>query len=76
MLSKLIMIGIISLIIIVLSYLSQMIDWDEYTPVNKCENIFEWIVFNQNTLEFQMLRLIFIIVLSFGVSIIVNKYKV
>lgn len=76
MLSKLFMIGIISLIFIFLSCLSQMIDWDEYTPANKCKDFLEWISFNHNTLEFQMLRLIFIIVLSFVVSILVNKYNI
>lgn len=75
MLSKLFMIGIISLMFIFLSCLSQMIDWESYTPASECDNFFEWFVFNQNTLEFQMIRLIFIIVLSFSISILVKKYN-
>lgn len=73
--SKLVMLGLIILIFIVLFYLSQIIDWDKYTPYGDCPDFSSWFLYNQNTLEFQVFRLIFIIVLSFSVSILTRKFN-
>ncbi len=73
--SKFVMLGLIIFIFIVLYYLSQMTDWDEYTPYGDCPDFSSWFLYNQNTLEFQVFRLIFIIVLSFSVSILTKKFN-
>lgn len=73
--SKLVMLVVFILIFIVLYYLSQMIDWDEYTPYGDCPDFSSWFLYNQNTLEFQAIRLIFIIILSFSVSILTKKFN-
>lgn len=65
---------LIFLIACVLWYLSQIIDWDEYTPKKDCSDFAEWFLFNKNTFEFEFIRLIFILLLSAGVSLAVKHF--